>query len=125
MIRVLVSSLLLAGVGCTTSAPAAKSATPVVLAVNMSDGHAPTAAQLASIVRLLAPEIAARNLTLVQNREAAAYVLAVRFTPDPLTPDGGHVTLLGLRPNDDRRGPTMSERMKAEADEVERRMSVP
>ena len=91
----------------------------------MTDGQAPTPAQLATVHRAIAPVIAARGFTIAQNPEAADYVLAVRFAPGRLTADDGHVTVIGIEPKPARRGSSTIDRMKAEADAVHQRMSVP
>ena len=95
------------------------------IAITTTDGRAPTAAQLARIHRVLASEIAKRGLTIVQNADAANHVLAVRLAPDPLTSDDGHVTVIGLQSKRRSGGSSPIDEMKAEADSVHRRMSVP
>src|SRR5688572_8734748 len=125
MIRFVVSALLLLLAGCTGVTGNAKRPALVAVSIIMTDSQAPTSAQLATVHRAILPVIAARGLTIAQYLEAADYVLAVRFSPDRLTADGGHVTVIGIEPKLARRDPSTIDRMKAEADAVHQRMSVP
>jgi hypothetical protein len=125
LIRFVACTLLLLLAGCSSLTPTAKRPALVAVAVSITDAHAPTPGQLATIHRAIAPVVAARGLTIAQSPEAADYVLAVRFAPDRVTGDAGHVTVIGIEPQLVRRGSSTIDRMKAEADAVHQRMSVP
>ena len=124
-IRFVACSLGFLLAGCTGPATTAKRPALVAVSISMTDGQAPTPAQLATVHRAIAPLIAERGLTIAPNSEAAEYVLAVRFAPDRLTADDGHVTVIGIERRPVTRGSSTIERMKAEADAVHQRMSVP
>jgi hypothetical protein len=60
---------------------------------------------------------------LARNTDVAQFLLTVRFTPDGLDPDGGHVVITGIEPNPlNRRGRYVGQAAPAEAKEQEQKI---
>lgn len=93
--------------GCTASAPTRNTVTAqngssepsVALVVRLAGGGALSPAQLRNIHQAMQPEVKAGGYRIAPNTSSADFFLTVRFTPDALEPDTGHIAVLGVDPN--------------------------
>jgi hypothetical protein len=55
--------------------------------------------EFANIHQAIGGQLDAAGYTFARNADVADFLVTVRFTPNPLSPDGGHVAITGVEPN--------------------------
>jgi hypothetical protein len=80
--------------GCATPAKAPSLAIAII-----SPTAQPSAEQVATIHRLLQPQIAKQGYVPARDARSADYVMHVRFTPDAFNPPRGHLEFIGIERN--------------------------
>jgi hypothetical protein len=90
---VFLHALLSAGCATTTSE------TRVVdISVTAPEGQVLSNRQLEVVLALIGPQLASQGIQIATAKDQAREILLVRFTPDPLAKDGGHISILGVQP---------------------------
>ena len=97
---------VLVAAGCATrvtEAPVVANRSPgraVALVVRVAGGgRTLTPQEFAHIHRSLQTPIADAGYTFARNVDVADFLVTVRFLPDDLDPQGGHVSITGVEPN--------------------------
>ena len=107
--------------GCAAPAPTSGGPPRVLVELHVSGGGAPTPHQIEKVNEAIAPVMVQAGLQLAESVERADYVLNATFTPDPVDPNGGRLSLHGLEPARGRRGNTpnpSAEQLKEMKDRV-------
>ena len=92
--------------GCAAPAPTSGGAPSVLIELHVSGGGAPTPHQIEKVQEAIAPVMVQSGLQLAESLKRADYVLTATFTPDPVDPNGGRLSLHGLEPARGRRNNT-------------------
>ncbi len=87
---------VLLSAACTTSAPVAKGLPTVLIALQIPGGGRPTPQQIATVDQMLAGFMDDKGLQLADSAEKADFILSATFTPDPVDPSRGHLTVHNL-----------------------------
>jgi len=96
-----INSLLFGG--CVAPEPTSGGAPSVLVALDLPGGRKPTPHQIEKVHEAIAPVMMQAGLQLAESLERADYILYATFTPDPVDPNGGRLSLHGLEPARGRR----------------------
>jgi hypothetical protein len=117
--------------GCAGTAPVRKTgqakgapdAPSVALVVRLAGGGTLSPAQLRSIHEAMQTDLKAAGYRFARNTPTADFLITIRFTPDALTPDTGHIAVMGVQANPmNRRGAGVSADVSEESREHRQRM---
>ena len=112
-----------AGCAAPNRTASASSLPSVALVVRLAGGGTLSPAQLRTIHEGMQKDLAAAGYCFARNTPAADFLVTVRFTPDALNPDDGHIAVTAVEPNPmNRRGAAYTENGSDEAKEQRRRM---
>lgn len=132
LIGSIITVILLFITGCSsTKNPSTRLDSNLLIEVSIAGGAAPSAAQVTSILKALTPDIEKAGYNIVETRDRADYILAVRFVPDGHLTSGGRVTETNLarvsKARSGARHGSQVEQMQAESDRAvkELLLSVP
>ena len=86
-------------VGCATPVRPANDLPTVAVVVRLAGGGTLSPQQLTHIHHAVGDDIKNAGYDLAPNTDTADFLLVVRFTPDALEPNAGHVAITGIEPN--------------------------
>jgi hypothetical protein len=93
LLVILLSAVVCGGCVNTTSANRI-----VDVAVSSPDGQALSSHQLQFVLATVAPQLLSQGIQIAGERDQAREILFVRFIPDALSKDVGHISILGIQP---------------------------
>jgi hypothetical protein len=82
--------------GCATLGQKSDGRPAILIALQLAGGGAPSAQQAATVYRMLGDAVGHAGLRFADSREGADYVVTATFTPDPVDPNRGHLTVRGV-----------------------------
>lgn len=82
---------------CSTS-PATGAKPPAVAIAVRTIGGTPSPQQFANIHQALQAHVARAGFRFAEHAAAADFVVTASFTPDPVNPNGGHVSIVSVEP---------------------------
>ena len=109
--------------GCAAPVREVKGSPAVTVLVRLVGGGTLSPGQLANIHRSLQNDIKAAGYHFAANSHVADLLVTVRFTPDALNPDFGHVAVTSIEPNPlNRRGSASLKDVSEEEKELRRKV---
>jgi hypothetical protein len=89
--------ILLCAIMCAGCANTKSANRIVEVAVTAPDGQALSPRQLQLVLASLTPQLLSQGIQIADGRDQAREILFVQFTPDALSKDGGHISILGIQ----------------------------